>query len=93
MKKGVLEEGEDTLGGYLAGLVAPGGHQQRGGRGERSRETAHLPTLKNRIKYSAMPLLCPGLLFSEILRPGPGLDLDLDQRLQYSFKILKIPWV
>ena len=56
MKKGVLEEGEDTLGGYLAGLVAPGGHQQRGGRGERSRETAHLPTLKNRIKYI---VLCP----------------------------------
>ena len=89
MKKGVLEEGEDTLGGYLAGLVAPGGHQQRGGRGERSRETAHLPTLKNRIKYSAMPLPCPGLLFSEILRdsltdsdwtwtgPGPGPAIEI----------------
>ena len=41
----VLEEAEHTLGGDLAGLVAPGGHQEARGRGEGSREAAHLPTL------------------------------------------------
>ena len=41
----VLEEAEHTLGGDLTGLVAPGGHQEARGRGEGSREAAHLPTL------------------------------------------------
>ena len=45
MEERVLEEAEDALGGDLAGLVTPGGHQEGGGTGEDGRETAHLPTL------------------------------------------------
>ena len=45
MEQRVLEEAKHTLCGDLAGLVAPGGHQEARGRGEGGWEAAHLPTL------------------------------------------------